>query len=238
VRRVEHFVSRGALDIVGIGEKQAELFVQREIIRDIADLYKLKAEDFAGMEGFGTKKITNLLVAIEASKACSLDRLIVGLGIRFVGSVAALALANQFGTLDALMNATQAEIEAIPGLGPAVAASVADFFSREPNRQLVAKLKAAGLDPQAAPAAERASNTFEGQTFVLTGTLPTMSREQAAALIQSHGGKISDSVSKKTSYVVAGASAGSKLTKAQSIGVPVLDEAGLLALVSVEAVKR
>jgi DNA ligase (NAD+) len=223
VRRVEHFVSRGALDIVGIGEKQAELFVQREIIRDVADLYNLKAEDFAGMEGFGTKKIANLLGAIEASKACPLDRLIVGLGIRFVGSVAALALANQFGTLDALMNATQAEIEAIPGLGPAVAASVADFFRREPNRQLVAKLKAAGLDPQAAPAAERASNA--------TGTLPTMSREQAAALIQSHGGKISDSVSKKTSYVVAGASAGSKLAKAQSIGVPVLDEAGLLALV-------
>jgi DNA ligase (NAD+) len=112
-----------------------------------------------------------------------------------------------------------------------VAASVADFFSREPNRALVEKLKAAGLNTAAAPGAERASNALEGQTFVLTGTLPTMSREQAAALIQSHGGKISDSVSKKTSYVVAGASAGSKLAKAQSLGVTVLDEEGLVALV-------
>jgi DNA ligase (NAD+) len=231
VRRVEHYVGRGALDIVGIGEKQAELFVQQELIRDVADLYSLNEFSFANLEGFGPKKIANLLTAIEESKQRPLDRLIVGLGIRFVGSVAAVALANQFGTLDKLASATQAEIEAIPGLGPSVAASVADFFSREPNRALVEKLKAAGLNTAAAPGAERASNALEGQTFVLTGTLPTMSREQAAALIQSHGGKISDSVSKKTSYVVAGASAGSKLAKAQSLGVTVLDEEGLVALV-------
>jgi DNA ligase (NAD+) len=231
VRRVEHFVSRGAMDIVGIGERQAVLFVQQGLISDLADLYSLSAERFAGMEGFGPKKIANLLAAIEESKQRPLDRLIVGLGIRFVGGVAALALANSFGTLDRLSAASQAEIEAIHGLGKTVALSVADFFGREANRQLVEKLKAAVLNTAAGPGAERQGSALEGRSFVLTGTLPTMSREQAAALIQAHGGKVGESVTKKTSYLVAGASAGSKLAKAQQIGVQVLDEAGLLALI-------
>lgn len=231
VRRVEHFVSRGALDIVGIGEKQAELFVSAGLIGDVADLYTLEAGQFEGMEGFGPKKIANLLAAIEESKQRPLDRLIVGLGIRFVGSVAAQDLANHFGSLDAIMAAGQADLEAIDGVGPVVAASVVDFFQHPQNQALVEKLRAAGLTLTGGAPRERRGDGLEGKTFVLTGTLPTMTREQAGALIVAHGGKVSESVSKKTSYVVAGASAGSKLAKAAQLGVPVLDEAGLLELV-------
>lgn len=231
VRRVEHFVSRGALDIVGIGEKQAELFVTNNLIRDVADLYTLTADSFAGLEGFGPKKISNLLQAITESKQRPLDRLLVGLGIRFVGTVAARDLANHFGSLDAIMVATQAELEAIEGIGPVVAASVVDFFQRPEEQALVAKLRAAGLTLSGGAPRARHSDALTGQTFVITGTLPNLSREQAAELIQAHGGKVSESVSKKTSYVVAGVSAGSKLTKAQQLGISILDEAGLQALI-------
>lgn len=231
VRRVEHFVSRGALDIVGIGEKQAELFVSSGMITDVADLYSLTAEQFQGMEGFGPKKIANVLEAIAESKHRPLDRLIVGLGIRFVGAVAARDLANHFGSLDAIMAASQAELEAVDGIGPVVAASIVDFFQRPEEQALVAKLRRAGLTLCGGALRERHSDALAGQTFVITGTLPTLTREQAAAFIQAHGGKVSESVSKKTSYVVAGVNAGSKLTKAQQLGIPVLDEDGLYALV-------
>ncbi len=229
VRRVEHFVSRGAMDIVGLGEKQAELFVTSGLIQDVADIYRLRAEQFADMEGFGPKRIRNLLEAIDRSKQQPLDRLIVGLGIRYVGAVAAQALAERFGSLDALMRAEAADIEQIEGLGPAVAGSVVDFFSREENRRVVEKLRAAGVNPTAV-AAPVQSDRLNGQTFVLTGTLPNMSREEAAELIRTHGGRVTDSVTKKTSYLVAGASAGSKLAKAQNLNIPILDQAGLLAL--------
>ncbi|NTV65250.1 MAG: NAD-dependent DNA ligase LigA, partial [Oscillochloris sp.] len=235
VRRVEHFVSRSALDIVGIGEKQAELFVGAGLIADVADLYTLQATQFNGMEGFGTKKVANVLAAISESKARPLDRLLVGLGIRFVGSVAAQTLASHFGDLDAIMAAAQADLEAIDGIGPVVAASVVDFFQHPQNRVLVEKLRVAGLNLSAGAPRERQGDGLAGQTFVLTGTLPTLTREQAAELIVAHGGKVSDSVSKKTSYVVAGASTGSKLAKASQLGVAVLDEAGLLALVGEDA---
>ena len=230
VRRVEHFVGRGALDITGIGEKQAELFVSSGLIADVADLYTLKAEQFVGLEGFGPKKIANLLGAIGESKARPLDRLLVGLGIRFVGGVAAQDLANHFGGLDAIIAAGQADLEAIDGVGPVVAASVVDFFQHPQNLALVEKLRAAGLTLTGGAPRERRGDGLAGKTFVLTGTLPTLSREQAGELIAAHGGKVSESVSKKTSYVVAGASVGSKLAKATQLGVPVLDEAGLLAL--------
>ncbi len=231
VRRVEHYVSRGALDIVGIGEKQAELFVTAGLIADVADLYALQAHHFQGMEGFGPKKIANLLTAIEESKTRPLDRLLVGLGIRFVGSVAAQTLANQYGSLDAIMAATQADLEQIEGIGPVLAASVVDFFQHPENRALVEKLRAAGLTLTGGVPRQLQSQNLSGKTFVLTGTLPTLTREQAAEIILAHGGKVSESVSKKTSYVVAGASAGSKLAKATQLGVPVLDEAGLRELV-------
>ncbi|MFV9507129.1 MAG: NAD-dependent DNA ligase LigA [Oscillochloridaceae bacterium umkhey_bin13] len=231
VRKVEHFVGRSAMDISGIGERQADQFVSAGWLTDLADLYQLTPEHFAGVEGYGPKRVTNLLAAIEQSKTQPLERLLVGLGIRFVGSVAAGDLARHFGALDPIMAANQADLEAIEGIGPVVAASIVEFFARDENRRLVEKLRAAGLRLEGAAPREQASTSLSGQTFVLTGTLPGMSREQAAALIQAHGGKISDNVSKKTSYVVAGASAGSKLAKAQQLGIAILDEAALLALV-------
>ncbi len=231
VRRVEHFVSRGAMDIVGIGERQAEQFVSMGWLQDVADLYQLTPEHFAGVEGYGPKRVANLLHAIDRSRRRPLERLIVGLGIRYVGSVAAAALASHFGSLDAIMTASEAELQAVEGIGPVVAASVVDFFSREANRRLVEKLRAAGLRLSGAAPRAQAGTGLAGKSFVLTGTLPSLTREQAAELIKAHGGKVSESVSKKTSYVVAGASAGSKLARAEQLGVPVLDEAGLLALI-------
>ena len=231
VRRVEHFVSRGAMDIVGIGERQAQLFVERGLIHDIADLYDLRAEHFAVMEGFGERKIANLLKGIDESKQRPLDRLLVGLGIRYVGSTAAQLLANQFGSLDGVMQATPEQLVAIGGIGRSVANSVVDFFARDLNRALVAKIKAHGVNTVGAAPAPRAGDGLADKTFVITGTLPTLSREQAAALINAHGGKVTDSVSKKTNYVLAGVSAGSKLAKAETLGIPVLDETGLMALI-------
>ncbi len=232
VRRVEHFVSRGAMDITGIGERQAQLFVEKGMIKELAGLYDLRAESFEGLEGFGERRIANLLQALEQSKGRPLQRLIVGLGIRFVGEVAASALAARFGSIDAIMAASEAEIVGIDGIGPAVAASVSQFFSLEPNRLLIARLKAAGLRTEADPSTMvRASSQFDGKVFVITGSLPTLSREQAAALIASHGGKVTGSVTKKTSYLVAGADpGGTKVSKAQELKIPTLDEAGLLAL--------
>ncbi len=234
VRRVEHFVSRSAMDIAGIGERQAELFVTMGWINDVADLYSLTPEHFQGVEGYGPKRVANLLRAIEESKQRPLERVIIGLGIRYVGSVAAAALASHFGSLDAIMAASQEELQAIDGIGPVVAASVVDFFSREEERRVVEKLRAAGVRLSGAAPRAQAGAGLAGKSFVLTGTLPSMTREQAAELIKAHGGKVSESVSKKTSYVVAGASAGSKLARAEQLGVPVLDEAGLLALIGAD----
>ncbi|GAB4108503.1 MAG: NAD-dependent DNA ligase LigA [Roseiflexaceae bacterium] len=233
VRRVEHFVSRGAMDINGIGERQAQLFVEKGMIKDLAGLYDLQASSFEGLEGFGERRIANLLQALAESKGRPLQRLIIGLGIRFVGEVAANALVARFGSLDALMAASEEEIVAIDGIGPAVAASVTQFFSLEPNRALIARLKAAGLRTEADQTAMvRASSQLDGKVFVITGTLPSLSREQAAALIASHGGKVTGSVTKKTSYLVAGADpGGTKVSKAQELKIPLLDEAGLLALI-------
>lgn len=231
VRRVEHFVSRSAMDIVGIGERQAELFMQRGLIQDVADLYSLRAEDFAGMEGYGNKLISNVLQAIEQSKQQPLDRVLVGLGIPNIGTVAAQQLAQHFGSLDRIMQASQEEFEEIEGIGPVLASSIVTFFQQPENRQLVEKLRAAGVTMEAEVTRRPQQTTLAGKTFVVTGTLPNMTREEARQLIQAHGGKVTGSISKKTSYVVAGENPGSKLTKAQEAGVPVLDEAGLLELV-------
>jgi DNA ligase (NAD+) len=235
VRRVEHFVSRGAMDIAGIGEKQAQLFVETGMVKDVADLYRLRAEDFEGMEGFGEKKIGNLLTAIEASKHRPLQRLIGGLGIRFVGGVAAQLLAERFGSLDALAAASAEEIKSIDGIGPAIAASMAQFFSLPENRALVDKLKAVGVETDVQPAAQtRAGDGLSGLSFVLTGALPSLTREQATELIQAHGGKVTGSVTKKTSYLLAGADpSGTKYNKATELGIPILDEGGLLGMVGI-----
>jgi DNA ligase (NAD+) len=237
VRRVEHFVSRGAMDIAGVGEKQAQLFVDTGLVKDVADLYLLRAENFAEMEGFAEKKIANLLTAIEDAKARPLPRLITGLGIRFVGGVVAQLLAERFGSLDALADATVDDIKAIEGIGPAIAESVTQFFSLPTNRALLQKLKDVGVQTALAPAAAaRAGDGLAGLSFVLTGALPSLTREQAEQLIKAHGGKVTGSVTKKTSYLLAGADpGGTKYNKAVELSIPLLDEAGLLALVGAGA---
>jgi DNA ligase (NAD+) len=230
VRRVEHFVSRGAMDIAGVGEKQARLFVDTGLIKDVADLYRLRAEDFAGMEGFAEKKIANLLSAIEDAKNRPLPRLITGLGVRFVGGVVAQLLAERFGSLDALAGAANDEIKAIEGIGPSIAASVTQFFSLPENRALIEKLKQVGVQTSGQPTAARAGDGLSGKAFAITGTLPSMTREQAEALIKAHGGKVTSGVTKKTSYLLAGADpGGTKYNKAVELNIAILDEAGLRA---------
>jgi DNA ligase (NAD+) len=227
VRGVEHFVSRGALDIAGFGIKQAELFVELGYIADLADVYYLDADKLLAQEGYGDKKVANLLAAIEASKARPPARLLVALGIQGVGEVVAEDLMAHFNSLDALAAAPVEELQAIPGIGPILAQSVFDWFTRDPNRRLIEKLKAAGVTTSEAKAQAVAEQSLLGLTFVITGTLPTMSRDEAKEFIKAHGGKVTDSVSKNTSYLVAGEAAGSKLEKANQLGVPVIDEAAL-----------
>lgn len=237
-RLVEHYASRGAMDIVGLGEKVAVLLVDADLVHRLDDLYALTPEALATLEGFKEKKIGNLLAGLQRSKTRPLRALLFGLGIRFVGATVAALLVEHHASLDALASATQDELEAINGIGPETARSVVEWFAHAPNRAMLAKLAERGVntqrlpeEPVAAPSDEQ-DGTLSGKTFVLTGTLPTLSREEARARIMAEGGKVTGSVSKKTSYVVAGDSAGSKLDKAQTIGVPVLDEAALLDLLT------
>ncbi len=227
-RGIEHFASKDAMDIDGLGPQIVEALIRADLIRDPADLYTLTAEQVAGLERMGEKSAQNLIAAIEKSKQAGLERLLFALGIRNIGAVAAAALAARFGTLDAAMDATVEELCAIPDFGEITALCVVNYFSHEQNRALCRRLADAGLvtTSTAAPTSDR----YAGKTFVLTGTLPTMSRDEASALIKAQGGKVSGSVSKKTDYVVAGEAAGSKLTKANELGVTVIDEATLLEM--------
>jgi DNA ligase (NAD+) len=236
VRNMEHFVSRGAMDIVGLGTRIVEKLIETRKIKDVADIYSLKRADI--LEAVTKKdrktekeppgKIAdNLLASIAASQSRSLARLITALGIRGVGEVSASDLARHVMDLDALAKASVEEIEQIDGIGPSVAESITDWFSLPYNRQVLKKLKAAGVWPQGgekASARSQKSNSFSGLTFVITGTLPTFSREDAKELIESHGGKVTDSVSKKTSYLVLGENPGSKFDKAKSLGVKIIGE--------------
>lgn len=231
VRGVEHFVGRSAMDIAGFGIKQAELFVALGFIRDLADIYYLAADKLLALEGYGEKKVANLLAAIEASKSRPPARLLTALGIRGVGEVVAEDLMAHYGSVDALAAASAEELQAIPGIGPVLAQSIVDWFSQAPNRQMLQKLKAAGVTTaQVQAGAQAQAQPLAGLTFVITGTLPTMSRDDAKAFIKAHGGKVTDSVSKNTSYLVAGEAAGSKLDKALLLGVPVIDEEALRRL--------
>ncbi|MBR2352920.1 MAG: NAD-dependent DNA ligase LigA [Clostridia bacterium] len=232
-RSIEHFVSKNAMNIDGMGPQIVELLLANRLIGDVADLYALQREQLAELERMGEKSADNLIRAIEGSKSAGLERLVFALGIRNVGEVAAATLAGRFGTLDALMNATKEEICQLDDFGEITAASVVDFFGHEPNRRLCQKLTDAGL--LTVSVAKPAEDRLAGLTFVLTGTLPTMSRDEAGALIKAMGGKVSGSVSKKTSYVVAGEAAGSKLTKAQALGVPVISEEELLKMIEERA---
>jgi DNA ligase (NAD+) len=221
-RGIEHFASKDAMDIDGLGPQIVESLISAGLVRDAAGLYDLKAEQIAAMERMGEKSALNLTGAIEKSKSAGLERLLYALGIRNIGVVAATALADRYKTLENCMHATMEELCDIPDFGEITASCVVNFFSHPQNVELCHRLIQAGCLTRstAIPVGDR----FAGKTFVLTGTLPTLTRDQAAALIKAQGGKVSGSVSSKTDYVVAGEAAGSKLTKAQSLGVLVISE--------------
>jgi len=228
-----HFGARGVMNIEGLGDAAVEQLLAKGLVHSVADLYKLTVEQLAALERFAEKSATTLKEEIEQSKKARLGRVLVGLGIRFVGERTAELLAQEFGSVDALMAATKEELERVEEVGPRISEAILEFFAREKNRELVEHLRAAGVDMTAEK--KQRSAQLAGLTFVLTGTLPTMTRDEAKAKIEAAGGKTVGSVSKKTSYVVAGEEAGSKLEKAQALGVPVLDEAGLMDMLAGEA---
>jgi DNA ligase (NAD+) len=221
-RRIEHFASKNGVDIDGLGEEVVGLLLERGLIRSIPDVFRLRLEDLLPLKKSGEVWAANLIAAIEARRRADLWRVINGLGIPQVGAAAAKDLARVFRSLEALASATELELVRIDGFGEKTAAAVRNWTQAPDNLALLSALRAAGVEPTAPPAAGTA---LAGKTFVLTGTLPTLSREAATALIEAAGGKVSGSVSKKTHYVLAGDEAGSKLEKARSLGVPVIDEA-------------
>ena len=227
-RSIEHFASKNAMNIDGLGPQIVELLLKNNLISDVSDLYTLKGEDIASLERMGEKSAQNLIAAIEGSKSAGLERLVYALGIRNIGEVAGAALAARYQTLEALIGATREELCKIEDFGEITADCVVNFFSHPQNIELCHKLISLGLVTEAVAAPK--GDKLAGLTFVLTGTLPTMSRDEASALIKAAGGKVSGSVSSKTSYVVVGDAAGSKLTKAQSLGVNIIDEATLLRM--------
>ena len=231
VRNLEHFVSRGAMDIVGLGIRLAEQLVSAKIVSDVADLYTLRKEDLLGLEGFADKKAENLLAAIEVSRDRPLARVILALGIHGVGEVSAADLAAHFKSLDALAAASSEDLQTVEGVGPSIAAAVVEWFGQARNRRVLEKLKRAGVWPrERAPAKAAGPQTLAGLTFVITGTLPRMTREEAKALILQRGGRVSESVGRLTSYLVVGEAPGSKLRKAEELGIPILDEPKLRRL--------
>ena len=230
VRNVEHFVSRGAMDIVGLGIKIVEQLIEAGLVKDVADLFTLKKDQLLGLEGFADKKAENLLGSIEQAKGQSLNRLIAALGIHGVGEVMAGDLARTYGNLSALSKTTADELQQIEGVGPNIAESIVDWFARPANQKLLKKLKSASVDPQMKKDDKKKEGAFTGLTFVVTGTLPNFSRDDAKDFIEDNGGKVTDSVSKKTSYLVLGENPGSKFEKAKSLGVKIIDEAELKRL--------
>ncbi len=225
---IAHFASRGAMDINGLGESLVEQLVDAALVKNPADLYALKKEAVLGLERMGEKSADNLIKGIEESKKRPFEKVIFGLGIRHVGKGAATILANEFKTIDALMTADAAVLEAIHDIGPIVGKTVVEYFQSPEARAVIDRLRAAGVNFE--QAAIRGSNEFEGLTFVLTGSLEAMTRDEAGDKIKARGGAVSSSISKKTSYLVAGASAGSKLVKAEALGVTVLNEEQFIAL--------
>ncbi len=222
LRHLIHFTSKDAMDIDGLGPAVLELLVREKRVAHAYDLYALTNDDIADLDRMGEKSAENLLAALEKSKSNDLYRVIYGLGIRHIGEKAAKLLAQRFGTMDAILTATEEEVLSIDGFGAVMAKSVVAFFALVPSRELVERLRLAGVNMQAQNA--RKDNRFEGKTFVLTGTLPTLTRNEASALIEQYGGKTSGSVSKKTHYVLAGEDAGSKLVKAQQLGITIISE--------------
>jgi DNA ligase (NAD+) len=232
-QHVKHFVSKGAMDIDGLGEKQAMRFLQEGLIEDVADIYELNEGQLSDLEGFGDISARNLVAAIDASRSRPFKRVLYALGLPGVGYVTAEALADHFGSIDALHEADPERIEEVEGVGPIMAVQIAESLADEPTWALVEKLREKGVRLEQDKSERRPEGgPLEGKTLVLTGTLPELTREEAGALIKSAGGKVVNSVSKKTDYIVAGENPGSKLEKAEKLGVEVLDEDGLLKLLA------
>lgn len=229
LRSIIHFVSKPAMDIDGLGASVVEQLLDEGLISDCADIYSLKFDDLVSLERFGRKSAQNLIDAIERSKEQGLDRVLVGLGIRMIGSRAAQILANEYENIDALIDASAEELSGVSEIGAKMADSLCAYFKQEKSLDIIERLRCAGV--KLTYEAQRAGDALSGKTFVLTGTLPTLKRNEAKSLIESNGGKVSGSVSKKTDFVVAGEEAGSKLEKAKSLGVSVISEAELLDMV-------
>ena len=231
-RGLLHFASRHAMNIEGLGESLVDQLVTSGLVHDYADLYQLKVDKLAALDRMGKKSAANLVAEIEKSRQAEIWRLLHGIGIRHVGEGGARALADAFHSIPALRAASVEALEAVPDVGPVVARSVRTFLDALPNADLLNRLADAGVRMEDAPTASGPRSTsLQGQTFVLTGTLESMSREQAAERIAEHGGKVAGSVSRNTTWLVAGKDPGTKLEKAQALKVPVLDEAGFLALI-------
>ncbi|MBQ3561161.1 MAG: NAD-dependent DNA ligase LigA, partial [Oscillospiraceae bacterium] len=229
LRSLIHFASRDAMDIDGMGPAVLSMLVEKGIIKSQADIYTIKAEDISSIERMGAKSAANLIAAINKSKSAGLAKLVYALGIRNIGRKTADILAEKFGSIDELMAADFDELCSIDGFGDVMAKSLIDYFALEQSKILIEKLRGFGIDLTAEK--KEKTDIFSGLTFVLTGTLPTMTRNEASDIIIANGGKVSSSVSKKTSFVLAGEEAGSKLTKAQSLGVKIIDENEFLEMV-------
>jgi DNA ligase (NAD+) len=236
-RLLEHFVSRGAMDIDGIGEQLAYALMDRGLVRDGGDLYFLheKRDDLLGLERMGEKSVDKLLRGIEASKDRPLARVLVALGIRHVGGEVASTIANHFGSIDAIMDASVADIVAIPGIGEKIADSIREHFALDENRAVVEKLRRAGVNLREESGGAR-EGPLSGLSFVITGRLEGLSRDAAESLVKRCGGAASSSVTKKTNYLIVGAEPGSKLAKAEKLGTPILDEEQFLALLEEKGV--
>jgi len=232
---VKHFVSRGAMDIDGMGEKLVAAMIQGGLITDVADIYRVSKEDLLQLERLAEKSAQNLIDAIETSKSRPLPRLLVALGIRYVGEQTAELLASHFGSLGALMNASQEEIEDVEGIGPKIAEAVFAYFQEPANREVIEKLRAAGLRFEA-ERTEPSDSALAGRSFVVTGTLEHHSRLQIEARIRDLGGNVTDNVSRKTDYLLVGAEPGSKVRRAQQIGTRIIDEAEFEKLAAGESI--
>jgi len=231
LEQLNHFASRGAMDIAGLGPKLNEQLMSAGLLRDPADLYSLRYEDLVKMERMGAKSAQNILRSIEESKNRPLSRLIYALGIRHVGERASKILAERYRSLQALMEASEEEITQLPEIGPKIAASVVSFFANEKNRQVIAKLIASGVNTVTLNSEETGNKPLAGKTFVLTGTMKSFTRQEAGEIVEKLGGKVSSSVSRNTDYVVAGENPGSKYDKAISLGIQILDEEAFKALI-------
>ena len=227
-----HFAQRRAVEVEGLGDKLVDQLVDSGIIRTLPDLYRLGLTSLAALDRMADKSAQNIVDALQASKQTTLPRFLFGLGIRHVGEATAKALARHFGSLDAIMDAPLERLLEVSDVGPVVAQSIHTFFEQAHNREVVAQLRACGLQWEEGAPAERKPTPLSGKTLVITGTLPTLSRDEAKDLIEGAGGKVAGSVSKKTHYLLAGLDAGSKLDKARELGVAVIDENGLKELLN------